>query len=44
MFAAMTLSSHIAFGQISYNRVTLILLIAMLPMIVLEPFIHLSGR
>ena len=44
MFAAMTLSTHIAFGRISYNRVTLIIAITMLPMIVLEPFIHFVGR
>ena len=44
MFAAMTLSTHIAFGRISYNRVTLIIGITMLPMIVLEPFIHFVGR
>ncbi len=44
MFAAMTLSTHIAFGRMSYNRVTVIIAVALLPMIVLEPFIHFVGR
>ena len=44
MFAAMALSTHIAFGKMSYNRVTVIIAIALLPMIVLEPFIHFVGR
>ena len=44
MFAAMTLSTQIAFGGISYNRVTIIIAMTMLPMIVLEPFIHFVGR
>lgn len=39
IFAAMTVSTHIAFGRASYTRVTLVIGLAMLPVILFEPFI-----
>ena len=39
IFAAMTVSTHIALGRMSYTRVAIIIGIAMLPVILLEPFI-----
>ncbi len=39
MFAAMAVSTHIALGRPSYTRVTIIIALAMLPVIILEPFL-----
>ncbi len=39
MFAAIVTSTRLALGQPSYNRVTLIVGLSMLPLIILEPFI-----
>lgn len=39
MFAAMAVSTHIALGRTSYTRVTIIIALAMLPVIILEPFL-----
>lgn len=43
IFAAMAVSTHIALGRPSYARVTVIIALAMLPVIVLEPFL-LGGQ
>ena len=43
MFAAMAVSTHIALSRPSYTRVTIIIALAMLPVIVLEPFL-LGGQ
>ena len=43
MFAAMAVSTHIALGRSSYTRVTIIIALAMLPIIILEPFL-LGGQ
>ena len=43
MFAAMAVSTHIALGRSSYTRVTIIIALAMLPVIILEPFL-LGGQ
>ena len=43
MFAAMAVSTHIALGRPSYTRVTIIIALAMLPIIILEPFL-LGGQ
>ena len=43
MFAAMAVSTHIALGRPSYTRVTIIIALAMLPVIILEPFL-LGGQ
>ena len=43
IFAAMTVSTHIALGRMSYTRVTIIIALAMLPVILLEPFILGQG-
>ena len=39
IFAAMAVSTHIALGRPSYTRVTIIIALAMLPVIILEPFL-----
>ena len=43
IFAAMAVSTHIALGRPSYTRVTLVIALAMLPIIILEPFL-LGGQ
>ena len=43
IFAAMAVSTHIALGRPSYTRVTIIIGLAMLPVIILEPFL-LGGQ